>query len=90
MVRQKGVCSSNIINKIIRTKIRSKILSLRVGSLTCWVRKSKPASSINGPAIGGQLVVEHDQSMLGKLKSPSIMMLGKEMAKTLYKIWFSE
>ena len=54
----------------------SKMLSLRVGSLTYWLRKSKPARSINGPAIG-QLVVEHDQSMLGKLKLPSIMILGK-------------
>ena len=56
--------------------MRYIILSLRVDSLTCWARKSKPARSINGPAIG-QFVVEHDQYILGKLKSPSIMMLGK-------------
>ena len=62
--------------------MRSKILSLRVGSLTCWLKKSKPARSINGPAIW-QLVVEHDQSMLGKLKSPSIMMLAKREGKDI-------
>ena len=55
---------------------------LQVGSLTCWARKSKPARSTNGPAIG-QLVVEHDQPMLGKLKSPSIMMLGKGEGKDI-------
>ena len=49
---------------------------------TCWTRKSKPAKSINGPAMG-QLVVEHDQSMLGKLKSPSIIMLGKREGKAI-------
>ena len=75
MVRQKCVCSGNIINKITRTKMRYKMLSLRVVSLTCWLRKIKPARSINVPAIG-QLVVEHDQ-----LKSPSNMRLGKGEGK---------
>ena len=35
-------------------KMRSKILSLRVGSLICWLRN--PARSVNGLAIG-QLMV---------------------------------
>ena len=45
-------------------KMISKILSLRVGSLTCWLINSNPASSVNGLAIG-QLMVGHDQSMVG-------------------------
>ena len=54
-------------------KIRSKIV--RVGSLTCWLRNNKLARSVNGLAIG-QLMSGHDQSILGKLILPNIIMLG--------------
>ena len=56
-------------------KIRYKILRLHVSSLTCWLRNTKPTRSVNGLAIG-QLMVVHAQSMLGKLITPNIMMLG--------------
>ena len=56
-------------------KMKSKILCLWVGSLTCWLRNNKLARSVNGLAIR-QLMSGHDQSILGKLISPSIMMLG--------------
>ena len=65
--------------------MRSKILCLRVGLLTCWLRNNKLARSVNGLAIGqlmsGQLMSGHDQSILGKLISPSIMMLGSGEGK---------
>ena len=55
--------------------MRSKIAVLRLGSLTCWLRNNKLARSVNGLAID-QLMSGHDQSILGKLLSPRIMMLG--------------
>ena len=55
--------------------MRSKILCLRVGLLTCWLRNNKLARSVHELAIG-QLMSGHDQFILGKLISPSIMMLG--------------
>ena len=70
---------SVVITELISSseqKMRSKILCLRVGSLTCWLRNNKLARSVNGLAIG-QLMSGHDQSILGKLISPSIMMLGR-------------
>ena len=42
---------------------------------TCWLRNNKLVKSVNGLAIG-QLMPGHDQSILGKLISPSIVMLG--------------
>ena len=50
-------------------KMRSKILCLWVGSLTCWLRNNKPARSVNGLDIE-QPMSGHDQSILGKLISP--------------------
>ena len=55
-------------------KMRSKISCLWVGSLTCWLRNNEHARSVNGLAIG-QPMSEHDQSILGKLIPPSIMMM---------------
>ena len=56
-------------------KMRSKIACLQLGSLTCWLRNNKLSRSVNGLAIE-QLMSGHDQSILGKSISPSIMMLG--------------
>ena len=56
----------------IGIQILTLILGLHVASFTCWLRKCKPVRSVNQLDIG-QLVVEHDQSMLGKLKSPRII-----------------
>ena len=64
------------LTRLSRLKMRSKILSLRVGSLTCWLRISNTARYINVPAIG-QLVVEHDEPMFGKLKSSDDVGKGK-------------
>ena len=70
--------SVNRVNKFIKARNDIKILSLQVGSLTCWLRNNKPERSVNGLAIG-QVMVGHDQSMLGKLISPSIMVLGNDI-----------
>ena len=56
---------SVVITELISSseqKMRSKILCLRVGSLTCWLRNNRLARSVNGLAIG-QLMSGHDQSI---------------------------
>ena len=53
----------------------SAVITELISSLTCWLRNNKLARSVNRLAIG-QLMSGHDQSILGKLISPSIMMLG--------------
>ena len=67
----------------------SKIVSLSVGSLTYWLRNSSHARSVNGLTIGQLMVGHHGQSMLGRLISPSIVMLGSgEGNDSMYDLTF--
>ena len=54
---------------------RSRILLFRVGSVTCWVRKVRFVKLKREPAVG-HLGLRLDQFISGKLKSPSIIMVG--------------
>ena len=57
-------------------KIKSNILNLQVGARTCSFKNSQLENKMNGLA-SGQLESGFDQFMSGKLKSPSIIILGK-------------
>ena len=59
-------------------KIRSKMFSRRVGSMTCWLTNKESASEMRG-AAAGQLSWGVDQFIPGKLKSPNsnIIMFGR-------------
>ena len=57
-------------------KIRSIILLFQVGSVTCWVRKVRFVKLKREPAVG-QHGLWLDQFISGKLKSPSIIIVGR-------------
>ena len=52
------------------------MFDLRVGKWTCWLINSKLAKSIRRPAEE-QWLIGFSQFTPGKLKSPSIIMLGR-------------
>ena len=70
--------SETVIEFIILSgqKIRSRILLFRVGSVTCWFRNVRLVKFKRGPAVG-QLGLRLDQFISGKLKSPSIIIVGR-------------
>ena len=69
--------SETVIEFIILSgqKIRSRILLFRVGSVTCWVRKVRFVKLKREPAVG-HFGLRLDQFISGKLKSPSIIIVG--------------
>ena len=70
--------SETVVEFIILSgqKIRSRILLFRVGSVTCWVRKVRFVKLKSEPAVG-HLGLRLDQFISGRLKSPSIIMVGR-------------
>ena len=75
--------SVTVIEFIIlsRQKIRSRILLFQIGSVTCWVRKVRFVKLRREPAVG-YIGLRLDQFISGKLKSPSIIIVGRGMEVT--------
>ena len=82
MIREDSVWDSNRVYYIVRTK--DKIKNITVSGW--WVRKVRFVKLKSEPAVG-HLGLRLDQFISGRLKSPSIIMVGRGEGSNMTYVW---